>query len=242
MSAGRLILVRHGQSIWNLQNRFTGWIDVSLSQHGVQEAQDAATLLIDQRFDIAFVSSLIRAQDTLYEILRQNKHCHQYVRIHQAGRDWYEHFVPTGSDKSELKIYVSEKLNERYYGDLQGVNKDKAYEQFGSEQVHLWRRSWDVPPPNGESLAMTAERAVPYFQKEIVPHIKQGRYVLVSAHGNSLRALIKHIEQMTPAQIVRYELKTGSPHRYDFDDQLNITDKSILQIHSEGKDKNNDKS
>lgn len=224
----RLTLIRHGQSIWNLQNRFTGWVDVSLSHQGVDEAQRAAALLVDQRFDLAFTSTLLRAQDTLYEILRQNCYCSQYLRIHETGSEWYEHFTATDGDTSELKIYVSEKLNERYYGDLQGLNKDRARDRFGAEQVHIWRRSYDTPPPNGESLAMTAARALPYFQSCIIPHLQQGEHILVSAHGNSLRAIIMHLEQMTPTQILAYELKTGAPHIYDFDEHLQICNKQIL--------------
>ena len=127
-----------------------------------------------------------------------------------------------------MKIHVSEKLNERYYGNLQGLNKDRAREQFGAEQVHIWRRSYDTPPPGGESLAMTAARTLPYFQSHIVPNLQQGRHVLVSAHGNSLRAIIMHIEKMTPAQILAYELKTGAPHIYDFDARMEILDKNIV--------------
>ncbi len=225
---GRLILIRHGQSIWNLQNRFTGWIDVSLSQKGVEEARLAAALLTEQHIDLAFTSALLRAQDTLYEILKQNHHCHQYLRIHESDCDWYEHFSPTKGDQEELKIHVSEKLNERYYGDLQGLNKDYARERFGAEQVHSWRRSYDVPPPNGESLAMTSVRVLSYFQSHILPHLQRGEHVLVSAHGNSLRAIIMHIEQMTPEQILAYELKTGAPHVYDFDGQMQLRSKAIL--------------
>lgn len=226
---GRLTLIRHGQSIWNRQNRFTGWIDVGLSQHGSEEAQQAAALLTDQHFDLAFTSALLRAQDTLYEILKLNRHCNQYLRVHETGSEWYEHFVPTEEEKKELKIYVSEKLNERYYGDLQGLNKDRAREQFGQEQVHIWRRSYDVPPPNGESLAMTAKRTLPYYNSHIVPHLQRGRHVLVSAHGNSLRAMIMHIENMTPAQILAYELKTGTPHCYDFDANMTLLEKHVLE-------------
>ena len=224
----RLTLIRHGQSIWNLQNRFTGWIDVSLSSHGVEEAQRAAALLANEHFDLAFTSALLRAQDTLYEILKQNHYCAQYLRIHETGSEWYEHFTSAKGDDTELKIHVSDRLNERYYGDLQGLNKDRARERFGAEQVHIWRRSYDTPPPNGESLAMTAARALPYFQSRIIPHLQQGEHILVSAHGNSLRAIIMHIEQMTPAQILAYELKTGAPHIYDFDEHLQIRKKRIL--------------
>ena len=226
---GRLTLIRHGQSIWNLQNRFTGWIDVSLSEQGTEEAQQAASLLADQHFDLAFTSSLLRAQDTLYEILKQNHYCHQYLRIHETGRDWYEHFTPAKDDTSELKIYVSEKLNERYYGDLQGLNKDWARTHFGAEQVHQWRRSYDMPPPNGESLAMTAARVLPYFQSHIVPALQRGEQVLVSAHGNSLRAIIMQLEQMNTEQIMAYELKTGAPHIYKLDAHMQILEKHILE-------------
>ncbi len=226
----RLFLVRHGQSIWNLQNRFTGWVDVSLSPQGVEEAQQAARLLARERFDVAFTSALLRAQDTLYEILKQNHYCRQYVRVHEQSSEWYEHFVPTEGDANELKIYVSEKLNERYYGDLQGLNKDWARRHFGEKQVHLWRRSYDVPPPNGESLQMTAERTIPYYRERIVPHLREGKSVLVSAHGNSLRSIVMYIERMTPEQIVAYELETGSPHLYEFDDHLNLLAKRIFSV------------
>ncbi len=226
----RLFLVRHGQSIWNLQNRFTGWVDVSLSPQGVCEAQQAAALLARERFDVAFTSALLRAQDTLYEILKRNHYCHQYVRVHEQSSEWYEHFIPTEGDANELKIYVSEKLNERYYGDLQGLNKDWARQRFGEEQVHLWRRSYDVPPPNGESLKMTAERTIPYYREKIVPHLRHGKSVLVSAHGNSLRSIVMHIEEMTPQQIVAYELETGSPHLYEFDDRMQLVAKRVFSV------------
>lgn len=226
----RLILVRHGQSIWNLQNRFTGWVDVSLSRNGMDEAERVGQRLAEERLDVAFTSTLLRAQDTLYEILKHNRYCEQYVRIHETGRDWYEHFTPAPGDAAELKIYTSWRLNERYYGDLQGINKDAARQQFGAEQVHIWRRSYDVPPPGGESLKMTAERALPYYHDHIAPHLRQGETVLVSAHGNSLRALIMHIEQMRPDEIIRFELPTGTPHVYDFDARGNLIDKQIWEI------------
>ncbi len=224
----QLFLVRHGESIWNLQNRFTGWVDVSLSPKGVIEAQQAAVLLTEEHFDVAFTSMLLRAQDSLYEILRQNRHCAQYVRVHEQSSEWYEHFIPAEGDTNELKIHVSEKLNERYYGDLQGINKDWAGKHYGAEQVHLWRRSYDAPPPNGESLKMTAARTLPYYHECIVPHLHNGESVLISAHGNSLRAIIMHIEQMTSQQIIDYELATGVPHLYVFDDDLHLIKKQIF--------------
>lgn len=226
--SGCLTLVRHGESIWNQQNRFTGWVDVSLSRAGIEQAVQAGKLLRGRRFDVAFTSALLRAQDTLYEILRLNHYCDQYMRVHELSSEWYEHFTPSEEDLSELKIYVSEKLNERYYGDLQGHNKDEARRVYGVDQVKIWRRSYDVPPPSGESLAMTAARSIPYFKRHIVPRLEKGESVLVSAHGNSLRALIMHIEKMTPEQILAYELTTGTPHVYCFDKAMKIVDKKIL--------------
>lgn len=225
---GTLTLIRHGQSIWNLQNRFTGWVDVSLSRQGVIEAQQAAALLLDEHFDVAFTSSLLRAQDSLYEILRQNRHCAQHVRVHELSSAWYEHFTPEEGDSNELKIYVSEKLNERYYGDLQGLNKDWASQHYGAEQVHLWRRSYDIPPPNGESLQMTEQRTLPYYQEHVIPHLRAGEHVLISAHGNSLRSIIMCIEEMTPQQIIDYELATGVPHQYSFDHEMHLIKKQVL--------------
>ncbi len=188
----------------------------------MQEAVRAGGLLKEMSFDIAFTSTLLRAQDTLYEILKQNNHCDQYMRIHELSGEWYEHFVPSDADVRELKIYISEKLNERYYGDLQGQNKQAVQEKYGAEQVHIWRRSYSTPPPGGESLAMTAARTIPYYTQHIRPHLERGASVLISAHGNSLRALIMHIEQLTPEQIMEYELSTGTPHFYVFDSDMQI--------------------
>ena len=228
----RLTLLRHGESIWNLQNRFTGWVDVSLSPRGEREARQAGERLANERFDVAFTSTLLRAQDTLYEILKQNHYCTDYVRVHEQSSEWYEHFTPGEGDASELKIHVSEKLNERYYGDLQGLNKDWARQHFGERQVHLWRRSYDIAPPHGESLKMTAARTIPYYQERIMPHLQRGDDVLVVAHGNSLRSIIMHIEQMTPQQIIDYELPTGEPHVYRFDNQIRVIDKFIVNSRS----------
>ena len=230
----QLFLVRHGQSVWNLQNRFTGWVDVGLSRQGVIEAQQAAALLADEHFDVAFTSTLLRAQHSLYEILRQNRHCEQYVCVHEHSSEWYQHRTQAECDAIELKIYVSEKLNERYYGDLQGLNKDWASQRYGAEQVHLWRRSYDVPPPNGESLQMTAARTLPYYNERIVPHLQNGESALISAHGNSLRSIIMHIEQFTQQQVIDYELATCAPHMYTFDDDLRIIDKRIFSNPGKG--------
>ena len=186
-----LVLVRHGQSEWNLKNLFTGWRDVDLSGQGVDEARAAGRKLKAQglAFDIAFTSVLTRAQHTLDLMLAE---------IGQTG-------LPT---KKNLA------LNERDYGDLSGLNKDEARKKWGEDQVLIWRRSYDVPPPGGESLKDTVARALPYFVQEILPRVLRGERVLISAHGNSLRALIMVLERLTPAQILKRELGTGVPIVY----------------------------
>ena len=186
-----LVLVRHGQSDWNLKNLFTGWKDVGLSETGIGEAKTAGEQLKRQglKFDIAYTSALTRAQHTLTLMLDE---------LGQRG----------------LKTVKDQALNERDYGDLTGLNKDEARKKWGEEQVHIWRRSYDVPPPGGESLKDTLARALPYYMVHIQPDVLSGRSVLVSAHGNSLRALIMAIEGLTPEQILKRELATGVPVVY----------------------------
>lgn len=226
----RLVLLRHGQSIWNLQNRFTGWVDVSLSQQGLKEAEEAGELLADIRFDVAFTSALMRAQHTLFEVLKKNRRCDGYVRVHAEQPTWYQRFAPAKDDDDQLKVYTSEALNERYYGDLQGHYKEQVKQQYGPEQVHLWRRSFDVPPPEGESLAMTAQRTLPYFEAAIAAELLESRTVLVSAHGNSLRSIVMHLEKMGAEQVVKLEMATGAPHVYELDEHLNVVGKDILGL------------
>ncbi len=225
---GTLILLRHGESTWNRQNRFTGWVDVSLSPDGMAQAARAGELLQDVRLDVVYTSTLLRAQDTTYEVLKRNRHCPHYLRVHEADRPWYAHFTPQPEDCDELLVHVSESLNERYYGDLQGLNKEDAAKRFGAEQVHSWRRSYDIAPPGGESLKATAERVLPYYREHIVPRLLAGQCVLVSAHGNSLRALAMDIEALSPEQIAAYELATGAPHVYRLDAGMHLQGKEIL--------------
>lgn len=189
-----LILIRHGQSVWNASNRFTGWTDVDLSDKGVIEAEEAGRQLSDTRIDVVHTSDLIRAQRTAKIVMQQNE---------SSGED-----VPTKYDW---------RLNERHYGALQGLNKAETAEKHGAEQVQIWRRSFDVPPPEGESLEMTAERTIPYFTEEILPDLESGKNVLVSAHGNSLRSIVMHIEGISPDDIVSLEIPTGSPLLYRHD-------------------------
>ncbi len=191
----RLILVRHGQSVWNAANRFTGWTDVDLSEKGVEEADEAGLQLADIRFDVVHTSDLIRAQRTAEIIMGRNR---------ASGGD-----VPTRYDW---------RLNERHYGALQGLNKAETAEKHGAEQVHVWRRSYDVAPPEGESLEMTAQRTIPYFIDEIVPDLGGDLNVLVSAHGNSLRSIVMHIEGISPEEIVSLEIPTGEPIHYTYDE------------------------
>ncbi|MFO0994805.1 MAG: 2,3-bisphosphoglycerate-dependent phosphoglycerate mutase [Hyphomicrobiales bacterium] len=187
-----LVLVRHGQSEWNLKNLFTGWRDVGLTEKGIEEAKSAGRKLREQGldFDIAYTSALKRAQDTLTLILDE---------LDQPG----------------LETVKDQALNERDYGDLTGLNKDDARKKWGEEQVHIWRRSYDVAPPGGESLKDTLARALPYYMRRIQPDVLSGKTVLVSAHGNSLRALIMAIEGLSPDEILKRELDTGVPIIYE---------------------------
>lgn len=186
-----LVLVRHGQSEWNLKNLFTGWKDVDLTEKGVNEAREAGRKLKAQGliFDVAFTSALKRAQRTLDLVLGE---------MGQAG-------IPIKRDQA---------LNERDYGDLVGMNKDDARKKWGEEQVHVWRRSYDVAPPGGESLKDTVARALPYFVQEILPCVLRGERTIVAAHGNSLRALVMVLERLSPDGIVKRELATGAPIIY----------------------------
>ena len=188
-----LVLIRHGQSVWNAANRFTGWTDVELSEKGEIEAATAGEQLADVRFDVVHTSALIRAQRTAEIVMSNNR---------VSGE------IPTRKD---------ERLNERHYGDLQGLNKAETAEIHGTEQVHIWRRSFDVPPPSGESLEMTADRTIPYFVEEIIPDLESGMNVLVAAHGNSLRSIVMHIEGISPEDITSLGIPTGIPLHYEFD-------------------------
>lgn len=193
----QLVIFRHGQSTWNLENKFTGWVDVELSPKGIEEAKNAGTKLRGYTFDYAYASDLKRAQDTLTLALETAKHPPIIPVYHKA-------------------------LNERMYGDLQGLNKEETAKKYGEQQVKIWRRSYDVPPPNGESLKDTAARVIPYFEAEIIPKLKAGKNVVIAAHGNSLRALIMYLEKMTPEQILEFEIGTGHPRLYEVDANMNV--------------------
>ena len=201
----KLILLRHGESQWNLENRFTGWVDVPLSPRGENEARTAGEHLRDLPIDKLYTSVLQRAMNTAK------------IALETAG-------------KGELPTERDQALNERHYGDLQGLNKAETATQYGDEQVKIWRRSYDVPPPgeNGESFKDTAARTLPYFQAHILPDIKAGKSVMVVAHGNSLRSIVMELDNLTREQVLELNIPTGIPLVYDFDDAGNITHKQYL--------------
>ena len=193
MKVNYLVLVRHGQSDWNKKNLFTGWKNPDLTDQGVSEAENTGEKLKEQNFnfDVMFNSQLIRAQNTGEIILKK-------------------------LNEPNLTTIKSANLNERDYGDLTGMNKDEARAKFGEEQVHIWRRSYDVPPPGGESLKDTYERVIPYFETDIMPELNDSKNVLVAAHGNSLRSLVKFIENLKETEILKLEIATGEPIIYKF--------------------------
>ena len=188
----KLILIRHGESQWNLENRFTGWVDVPLSPKGIEEAKAAGKKLAGFKFDRAFSSVLARANETMRLVLEG---------IGQTG-------IPIEKDNA---------LNERMYGELQGLNKAETAKKFGDEQVKIWRRSYDVRPPGGESLKDTAERVLPYYDSRIKPYVLKGETILIAAHGNSLRALVMQLEQLTREQVLELNIPTGAPLLYELD-------------------------
>jgi 2,3-bisphosphoglycerate-dependent phosphoglycerate mutase len=196
-----LVLVRHGQSLWNLENRFTGWVDVPLTEKGRSEARRAGELLRDFRFDVAYTSSLSRAQETLS------------IMLETMG--------------VELPVIRDQALNERHYGDLQGLNKEDTAKRYGAAQVKLWRRSYDVPPPNGESLELTAKRTLPFYDRCIAGDLRQGKNVLVVAHGNSNRSIVMQLDKLSGEQVVALELATGAPLVYEMDGDT-VKSKTVL--------------
>ena len=199
-----LVLVRHGESQWNLENKFTGWVDVPLTEKGREEAGRAGEKLKGIKFNRAYTSVLKRANETLEIILKVIK----------------QQKVPVTKDQA---------LNERHYGELQGLDKTETAKKFGDEQVHIWRRSYDIAPPGGESLKDTAARTLPYFQSKILPDIKAGKNVIVAAHGNSLRAIVMKLDRLAKEEVLNLNLATGVPIVYEFNPNLKILSKKELK-------------
>ncbi len=201
---GNIVLLRHGESQWNLENRFTGWVDIPLTGKGREEARHAGELLKDISFEHGFTSVLSRAIETIE------------IAVRAAGQP-------------HIPIVKNIALNERNYGDLQGLNKEETAKKFGAEQVHLWRRSYDVRPPGGESLEDTAHRTLPYFTSNILPLAIAGKNTLVCAHGNSLRSIVMALEKLSSKEIVELYLDTGVPIVYTIDENGEVTNKVILK-------------
>lgn len=213
-----LVLLRHGESVWNKKNVFTGWVDVPLSPNGIEEARKAGELLAEKTFDMVYTSVQVRAIQTAMLALAYSKSGKTPVIIHEEGKmnEWARIYSEE-IQKEILPVYRDWHLNERYYGELQGKNKAETAKAYGDEQVHLWRRSYDVPPPNGECLKDTAERTIPFFEQQILPRLKEGNSILVSAHGNSLRSIVMYIDGLTKDEVLKLEIKTGVPIYYRYD-------------------------
>jgi 2,3-bisphosphoglycerate-dependent phosphoglycerate mutase len=213
----KLILLRHGESLWNKKNVFTGWVDIPLSKNGINEAVKAGEQMADIDFDVVYTSVQVRAIETTMLAIAQNKSEKTPVIIHNNGKmkEWaniYSQYMANNI----IPVYSEINLNERYYGELQGKNKAETANEYGNELVHQWRRSYDVPPPNGECLKDTAERTIPFFKETILPQLSSGKNVLVSAHGNSLRSIIMYIEELTKEEVLDLEIPTGRPIFYSY--------------------------
>ncbi len=213
-------MMRHGQSEWNKLNLFTGWVDIPLSKEGIQESLDGGKKIAHIPFDVIFVSSLIRAIDTAMLVMsvHSGKKVPTILHPHQGKLEQWAKIYSEEAEKNCVPVISAWELNERMYGRLQGMNKKEMMEKYGEEQVKLWRRSFDIAPPDGESLAMTAARAIPYFQNKVIPYLEQGKNVFISAHGNSLRAIVMFLDGLSKEEVVALELTTGAPIVYDFED------------------------
>ncbi len=214
----QLILLRHGQSMWNNANLFTGWVDVPLTEKGIEEAIGAGKKIKDIPIDRAFTSTLIRAQETLALALAFHKS--GKIPVFQHPEDPKIHAWETiygkAAKENIMPVHLAWQLNERMYGELQGLNKAETKEKFGEEQVQIWRRSYAVAPPSGESLKECAERTLPYFNERIVPHLANGENVLIAAHGNSLRSILMHLNKLSEEEVVAVEVTLGEPMLYTY--------------------------
>ncbi|XP_051118036.1 2,3-bisphosphoglycerate-dependent phosphoglycerate mutase 1-like [Andrographis paniculata] len=211
-----LILIRHGESLWNEKNLFTGCVDVPLTKKGVEEAVQAGKKISNIPIDVIYTSSLIRAQMTAMLAMTQHRRQKVPIIVHtenEQASTWSRIFSEE-TKKQCIPVITAWQLNERMYGELQGLNKQETAERYGKEQVHEWRRSYDIPPPSGESLEMCAERAVAYFKQSIVPQLESGKNVLIAAHGNSLRSIIMYLDNLTSQEVISLELSTGVPMLY----------------------------
>jgi 2,3-bisphosphoglycerate-dependent phosphoglycerate mutase len=228
----QLILIRHGQSLWNALNKFTGWVDVPLSERGRAEATIASCRLSGYRVQVCFTSKLIRAIETAMICLTErNDICGGKIPIikhEESDQDWCGWDSYDGDPAEELPIFTNTALDERFYGELQGLNKADTAKKYGSEQVNEWRRSYHARPPGGESLEDTQKRVIAYFRSRILPHLLQGENVLIAAHGNSLRSIIMTLDRLSPTEVAALELATGVPIVYDLGVSGEAIHKKIL--------------
>ncbi len=212
----KLILMRHGQSVWNQKNLFTGWVDIPLSNRGIEEAFEGGKKIAHLPIDLAFTSTLIRSHMTLCLSLLHHSSNKTPLFIHEKGskQDEWSQIYSEKTRKEMIPVYLAWELNERMYGELQGLNKRETADKYGEKKVHEWRRSFAIAPPGGESLKMTAERTIPYFQENIIPLLDQGKSIFICAHGNSLRSIIMYLDQLNNDEVVNLELATGEPIVY----------------------------
>jgi 2,3-bisphosphoglycerate-dependent phosphoglycerate mutase len=219
-----LILMRHGQSMWNAANLFTGWVDVPLTNKGIEEAIEGGKSIANLPIDEVHVSTLIRSQMTAMLALAQHRTgkvpIFQYPENSESKSSNEARMVEWAQSNDDgsntLPVHVSWQLNERMYGDLQGLDKQETREKYGDEQVHIWRRSYDIPPPNGESLELTAARTIPYLESNILPSLQNQKNVFVAAHGNSLRSIVMSIEGLSQEEVLTLEIPTGKPLIYEW--------------------------
>lgn len=216
---GKLILMRHGQSQWNFYNLFTGWVDIPLSLKGIEESLEGGRKIKDEPIDVIFTSTLIRAQMTAMIAMTVHHSGKVPVILHPGDPkqgEWETIYSPE-TKLQTIPVICAWELNERMYGELQGMNKAELAKKYGAEQIQIWRRSYDTPPPKGESLKMTAGRSIPYFEKTIVPLLKQGLNVFIAAHGNSLRSIMMDLDELNEEEVVKLELATGLPIIYVYE-------------------------
>lgn len=218
MSKAKLVLLRHGESEWNKKKIFTGWVDIPLTEKGIQEAFKAGDRIASIPFNIVYTSTLIRAQLTAFLSMSRSKQELVPCMIHENDPQFLKmaKVYDPKTEKTLLPVYAHAELNERMYGALQGVNKEETLKKYGEAQFTLWRRSYKVSPPEGESLEMTSKRTVPFFKKKILPHLEKGENVLISAHGNSLRSIVMFLDDLSEEEVVALEIPTGDPICYEF--------------------------
>lgn len=223
----KLILLRHLKSQWNKENRFTGWVDVPLDENETYKAKELADKIFQTRIDKIYSSPLFRNEDTVARLF-ESSNLRYPIFIHLDGgktQKWGHH---TDISENDIPVFISEKLNERYYGKLQGENKETAMQKYGKEQVHLWRRSYNVSPPGGESLKNVMKRTIPFYKKFIEKDLKEGKNILIVASHNSLRSIVKYVEKISDNDIINLEIPYGGLIEYEFDESLKLKNEKAL--------------